>query len=99
MYGQELEEFEEPLDLLKQHVKTIADAIRNANHVVVYTGAGISTSASIPGKSTKKFRNFFYPFQITEDLKELGPLETKEEKEPKRQKSSPMRGPPPPITL
>jgi len=34
---------------LQQKVKQIADALREAKHSVVYTGAGISTAASLPG--------------------------------------------------
>lgn len=48
LYEEEIEECEEPAELLAEHVKVVAEAIRNGKHVVVYTGAGISTSASIP---------------------------------------------------
>src|SRR4051812_16458493 len=47
---EELREAEEPMSVLQKHLDSIVKAIREAKHVVVYTGAGISTSADIPGK-------------------------------------------------
>jgi mono-ADP-ribosyltransferase sirtuin 6 len=44
----ELREYFDDEDKLIENVKIIADLLRNAKHAVVYTGAGISTSASIP---------------------------------------------------
>uniref|UniRef100_A0A8D8YKA6 protein acetyllysine N-acetyltransferase n=1 Tax=Cacopsylla melanoneura TaxID=428564 RepID=A0A8D8YKA6_9HEMI len=42
------EELEDEPDILAEKCKQLADAIQNARHVVVYTGAGISTAAKIP---------------------------------------------------
>ncbi|PRP86710.1 putative LRR receptor-like serine/threonine-protein kinase [Planoprotostelium fungivorum] len=47
-YDHDLKEYtDEPSDFMRK-VKHIAEHIRENKHVVVYTGAGISTSASIP---------------------------------------------------
>ncbi|KAK9882085.1 hypothetical protein WA026_018931 [Henosepilachna vigintioctopunctata] len=43
-----LEEFEDPEDILKVKCERLAQAITQAQHLVVYTGAGISTSAKMP---------------------------------------------------
>jgi thiamine pyrophosphate-dependent acetolactate synthase large subunit-like protein len=47
LYEAEVEEFEETPDVLKQQIKRIADAIKQAKSVVVFTGAGISTAAKL----------------------------------------------------
>lgn len=43
-----LEEFEEPAEILKEKCLILAQAIAQSQHLVVYTGAGISTAAKIP---------------------------------------------------
>lgn len=43
-----LEEFEDPEDVLIQKCQVLAQAIAQSQHLVVYTGAGISTAAKIP---------------------------------------------------
>lgn len=43
-----LEEFEDPKDIMKKKCQTLAQAIAQSQHLVVYTGAGISTAAKIP---------------------------------------------------
>nr|XP_023019357.1 NAD-dependent protein deacetylase sirtuin-7 isoform X1 [Leptinotarsa decemlineata] len=43
-----LEELEDPADVLKEKCHILAQAIAQSQHLVVYTGAGISTSAKIP---------------------------------------------------
>jgi hypothetical protein len=48
LYDDELKEFTDPPEELQKKVKFVADAIKNAKHCVVYTGAGISTAAKIP---------------------------------------------------
>jgi NAD+-dependent protein deacetylase sirtuin 7 len=41
-------EKEDPIDLIEKKALRLAQAIARAQHLVVYTGAGISTSAKIP---------------------------------------------------
>lgn len=43
-----VEEFEEPLDKLETKCEILAQAIAQSQHLIVYTGAGISTAAKIP---------------------------------------------------
>ncbi|KAK4876915.1 hypothetical protein RN001_009421 [Aquatica leii] len=43
-----LEEFEEPKETLQGKCQILAQAIAQSQHLVVYTGAGISTAARIP---------------------------------------------------
>ncbi|KAL1517359.1 hypothetical protein ABEB36_001130 [Hypothenemus hampei] len=43
-----MEEFEDPEDVLVQKCQILAQAIAQSQHLVVYTGAGISTAAKIP---------------------------------------------------
>lgn len=43
-----LEEFEDPLEKLDEKCQILAQAIAQSQHLVVYTGAGISTAAQIP---------------------------------------------------
>lgn len=47
-YDREREEFLEPADSLVAKVRVVADLLKNSKYCVVYTGAGISTSANIP---------------------------------------------------
>lgn len=42
------EEFEEPSEQLEAKCQVLAQAIAQSQHLVVYTGAGISTAAKIP---------------------------------------------------
>lgn len=43
-----LEEFEDSEDVLNEKCQVLAQAIAQSQHLVVYTGAGISTAAKIP---------------------------------------------------
>lgn len=43
-----LEEIEDPPDILEEKCMKLAAAISGASSLAVYTGAGISTAASIP---------------------------------------------------
>lgn len=45
---QRLLEIEEPKDELRLKCKMLAQSIRDSKHLVIYTGAGISTAARIP---------------------------------------------------
>jgi len=53
---------QEPEDVLREKISTLVEWWRNAKHVVVYTGAGISTAAGLPdyrgpeGVWTRKLR-------------------------------------------
>lgn len=41
-------EYEDPVHVLAEKCKALAEAVMKSNHLVVYTGAGISTAACIP---------------------------------------------------
>lgn len=43
-----LEEIEEPMDVIEGKCRVLVEAIVKSEHLVVYTGAGISTAACIP---------------------------------------------------
>nr|CAI5838303.1 unnamed protein product [Callosobruchus analis] len=43
-----LEEVEDPKDVLNEKCQTLAQAIAQSQHLIFYTGAGISTAAKIP---------------------------------------------------
>lgn len=40
-------EFEEPLEIVSDKVRQLADLIRHSRHCILHTGAGISTAAGI----------------------------------------------------
>lgn len=42
------EEFEDSASVLQEKCMRLAEAIRNSQYMVVYSGAGVSTAASIP---------------------------------------------------
>ena len=43
-----MKEYEDDMDVLKKKCMKLAEAISRSKRLVVYTGAGISTSANIP---------------------------------------------------
>jgi mono-ADP-ribosyltransferase sirtuin 6 len=45
---EDIEEKYDPPEEVEKKVKELADMIKNAKHLVIYTGAGVSTSAKIP---------------------------------------------------
>ena len=45
----DLTEHREDGKQLEEKIAALAELVRNAGHFVVYTGAGISTAAKIPG--------------------------------------------------
>lgn len=45
---QRVMEHEEPLDIVEEKTNRLVGLIKSSRHIVIYTGAGISTSASIP---------------------------------------------------
>jgi len=47
-YDKEREEFEEPMESVREKAKEVAAILLKAKHTVCYTGAGISTAANIP---------------------------------------------------
>jgi hypothetical protein len=49
-YDNERLEYFDDEDVLREKVRMLAKAIQLSNHCVIYTGAGVSTSANIPGK-------------------------------------------------
>jgi len=46
--AEDLQEFEDSPEVMRAKVRELAALIRHSRHMVAYTGAGISTSASIP---------------------------------------------------
>ena len=46
--SERMKEEEDPVEILDKKCDRLAGIISRANYLVVYTGAGISTSASIP---------------------------------------------------
>jgi NAD-dependent SIR2 family protein deacetylase len=45
---EDITEYYDELETLHQKVKKVAELVRAAKHIVVYTGAGVSTSTSLP---------------------------------------------------
>jgi mono-ADP-ribosyltransferase sirtuin 6 len=45
---EQMKEHYDPVDILTEKVDRLAEMVRNSRHMVVFTGAGISTSAGIP---------------------------------------------------
>jgi hypothetical protein len=48
LYERELAEVEDEAAVMQSKAKVVAEAIKNGRHVVIYTGAGISTAAQLP---------------------------------------------------
>lgn len=48
IYSERLKECEDPPDILNQKCAQLANVISRARYLIIYTGAGISTSAKIP---------------------------------------------------
>lgn len=75
-------EEEEPLDVIERKCDELVELIRKSNHIVVYTGAGISTSASIPdyrgpnGLWTQMRRVGSFSITKTNDLSHAEPTYT-----------------------
>eukprot|EP01133_Synstelium_polycarpum_P011609 gene11609-13552_t len=46
--NEDITEYIDPLEKLLENVKVVAEMLKNSKHCVVYTGAGISTSADLP---------------------------------------------------
>ncbi|CAG8442815.1 1831_t:CDS:2 [Diversispora eburnea] len=43
----DIKEYIDPIDQVQKKIRKLAELIRNSNHVVMFTGAGVSTSAGI----------------------------------------------------
>jgi NAD-dependent SIR2 family protein deacetylase len=52
--GEDIEDYLDAPEVRKEKIRVLADLIRNAKSCVAYTGAGISTSASIPDYRSKQ---------------------------------------------
>lgn len=55
LYLEEVREYLDPPEDFQAKVKKVAEALKNAKHAVLFTGAGISTSAQLPGKQNLNF--------------------------------------------